>query len=109
MSDKRRLIAVLGEMHELGEDAVEGHRKVGREAGEQGIDIVLAVGDRLAKQLALAAGEAGVPTVLICGDNNTATKVLKDLVQPDDLVLVKGANVSRMWEIAQDVAGERVS
>ena len=54
-----RRIAVLGEMLELGDEAVEAHREIGRFAAESGVDLVVAVGGDLAKQLALAAGAAG--------------------------------------------------
>ncbi|MFJ3509676.1 hypothetical protein [Streptomyces luteogriseus] len=47
-------------MLELGDEAVEAHREVGRTAAEYGVGLVVAVGDGLAKQLALTAGAAGV-------------------------------------------------
>ncbi|WP_372407439.1 glutamate ligase domain-containing protein [Streptomyces luteireticuli] len=104
-----RLIAVLGEMRELGDQAVDGHRKVGREAAEQGIDVVVAVGGALAKQLALAAGDAGVPKVAICPDNPTATAFVMSILRPGDRVLVKGANSDMRWQIAQGLAGQEIT
>lgn len=104
-----RRIAVLGEMLELGDSAVEGHRAIGREAGELGVDLVVAVGDALAKQLALAASEAGVPEVAICGDNATAAAYVKSLVQPGDVVLVKGSRGGMRWQIAQEILGQPVT
>ena len=40
----RRTVAVLGEMKELGAEADEAHRGVGRVAAESGVDVVVAVG-----------------------------------------------------------------
>ncbi|GLW74956.1 hypothetical protein Kpho02_72530 [Kitasatospora phosalacinea] len=105
----QRLIAVLGEIAELGDEAVAGHRSVGREAGELGIDLVVAVGGDLAKQLALAAGEHGVPTVAIVADNETATAYLQSIVKPGDVVLVKGSRSGMRWQIAQALAGQPVA
>lgn len=47
-----RRIAVLGEMLELGNEAAKAHWDVGRMAGEYDIDLVIAVGGDMAKQLA---------------------------------------------------------
>ncbi|MEU3788516.1 hypothetical protein AB0F07_01760 [Streptomyces fructofermentans] len=57
-----RRIAVLGEMLELGDTAAHAHWDIGQETGRLGVDIVIAVGDVLAKQLALGAADAGVDT-----------------------------------------------
>ena len=40
----RRTVAVLGEMKELGAEADDAHRDVGRAAAEAGVDLVVAVG-----------------------------------------------------------------
>ncbi|MEV7177727.1 C39 family peptidase [Kitasatospora sp. NPDC093679] len=104
-----RLIAVLGEMRELGDDAVEGHRAVGQDAAEHGIDVLLAIGGDLAKQLALAAGAAGVPEVAICADNPTATAYLESILRLGDRVLVKGANSGQHWQIAQALTGQNIT
>jgi UDP-N-acetylmuramoyl-tripeptide--D-alanyl-D-alanine ligase len=82
-----RRIAALGEMLELGDESVEAHREVGRMAAENGVDFVVAVGDTLAKQLALAAGAAGVPDIATVGDNGTAAAYLKSIIRPGDVVL----------------------
>ncbi|MDH6575123.1 hypothetical protein [Kitasatospora sp. MAP5-34] len=109
LTPEGRRIAVLGEMLELGDEAVEGHRSIGREAGELGVDLVVAVGDKLAKQLALAAKAAGVPEVAICGDNATAAAYVKSLVKPGDVVLVKGSRSGMRWQIAQEILGQPVT
>jgi len=57
----RRRIAVLGEMLELGDRAVELHAGVGRAAAAARVDVLLAVGGPAAAALADAAVTAGMP------------------------------------------------
>lgn len=104
-----RKIAVLGEMLELGEQSVEAHHEVGRMAGELGIDLVVAVGGTLAKQLALAAGAAGVPDIAMVGDNQTAAAYLESILKPGDTVLVKASRGGQLWQIAQSLTGQPVT
>jgi len=104
-----RRIAVLGEMLELGDEAVEAHREIGRFAAEAGVDFVLAVGGDLAKQLALAAGAAGVPEIGIVRDNKTAAAYLESVLRPDDVVLVKASRSGQLWQIAQALTGQAVT
>ncbi|MET9439148.1 UDP-N-acetylmuramoylalanyl-D-glutamate--2,6-diaminopimelate ligase [Streptomyces sp. NPDC006610] len=104
-----RRIAVLGEMLELGDEAVEAHLEVGRFAAESGVDLVVAVGGDLAKQLALAAGAAGVPEVAMVGDNKTAAAYLHTVIRPGDTVLVKASRGGQLWQIAQSLSGQTVT
>ena len=104
-----RTIAVLGEMLELGDEAAQAHWNVGQMAGEYGIDVVIAVGDQMAKQLALGAADAGVETTAIVRDNATATELVKKLLQPDDVVLVKGSRGGMRWQVAQALTGQEIT
>ncbi|MFH8560798.1 glutamate ligase domain-containing protein [Streptomyces sp. NPDC017988] len=104
-----RRIAVLGEMLELGDEAVAAHREIGRFAAESGVDFLVAVGGDLAKQLALAAGEAGVPDVAMVGDNKTAAALLHTVLQPGDKVLIKASRGGQLWQIAQSLTGQPVT
>jgi hypothetical protein len=104
-----RLIAVLGEMLELGDQAAEAHREVGRCAAEQGIDLVVAVGGAMAQQLALAAGHAGVPEVALIADNPTATAYVGSILRPGDKVLVKASRGGMAWQIAQGLTGQPIT
>ncbi|MFF8438991.1 glutamate ligase domain-containing protein [Streptomyces bacillaris] len=104
-----RKIAVLGEMLELGDEAVEAHHSVGRMAAEYGVDLVVGVGGDLAKQLALAAGAAGVPDIAFVGDNQTAAAYLQSILRPGDTVLVKASRGGQLWQIAQALTGQPVT
>ncbi|MGN5633157.1 glutamate ligase domain-containing protein [Streptomyces sp. AC154] len=104
-----RTIAVLGEMLELGDEAVEAHRNVGRMAAELGIDIVIGVGGDMVKQLVLSAGAAGVENLAMVADNETAAKFLEKILLPGDKVLVKASRGSMLWQIAQRLTGQPVT
>ncbi|MBT2539779.1 UDP-N-acetylmuramoyl-tripeptide--D-alanyl-D-alanine ligase [Streptomyces sp. ISL-44] len=93
MADGRRTVAVLGEMKELGDDAVPGHESVGRLVAECGIDVLVAVGTEHADVLAGAAQRhAPELRVLRAGDRDAALPLLQEEVRPGDVVLVKGSH-----------------
>jgi UDP-N-acetylmuramyl pentapeptide synthase len=96
-------------MAELGEQVVDGHREVGRMAAEYGIDVVVAVGDALAKQLALAAADAGVPEVAIVADNATAAQLVEKILLPGDIVLTKASRSGELWQVAQALTGQQLT
>jgi UDP-N-acetylmuramoyl-tripeptide--D-alanyl-D-alanine ligase len=76
-----RRVAVLGEMKELGPDAVAYHREIGAEARGLGIGPVIGVGE-LARDY---APDAWAP------DAETAVDMVDRLLEPGDSVLVKGS------------------
>jgi UDP-N-acetylmuramoyl-tripeptide--D-alanyl-D-alanine ligase len=78
-ADGRRTVAVLGEMAELGPGALEFHREVGKQAAELGVDVI-GVGP-----LARAYGGRTVASA------DEAADALSELLQPGDVVLVKGS------------------
>lgn len=98
----RRKVAVLGNMLELGPRAAAGHREVGETAAGLGVDYLVAVGD-LAAGIAEGAAGAGLAAERIfhCANNEGAMKVLDELLQVDDVVLVKGSRGMRMEQIVQ--------
>jgi UDP-N-acetylmuramoyl-tripeptide--D-alanyl-D-alanine ligase len=97
-----RRIAVLGEMLELGDSALELHEACGRAAREAGIDFLVAVGGPAADGLATGARAAGLsPDRILRFDNSTsAREPVSALIQPGDLVLIKGSRGTRMDIIA---------
>ncbi|MFI5167430.1 MAG: UDP-N-acetylmuramoyl-tripeptide--D-alanyl-D-alanine ligase [Thermoanaerobaculales bacterium] len=82
-----RRVAVLGEMLELGANAPELHREVGRRAGAVA-QLVVAVGGDPAVELARAANGTEAHHVAEAG---AALALLRSLVRPGDVVLVKGS------------------
>jgi UDP-N-acetylmuramoyl-tripeptide--D-alanyl-D-alanine ligase len=81
-----RRIAVLGDMLELGEREAELHREVGSEAAEAGVAVLVTVGPRAAAMRERFGGESHA-----VGDAAAAAALVRELVAPGDLVLVKGS------------------
>jgi UDP-N-acetylmuramoyl-tripeptide--D-alanyl-D-alanine ligase len=91
---KGRKIAVLGDMLELGDTAIEAHRTVGRQAVQQGVDSIITVGE-LAVHIAEAARETGV-TAQSFKDHKEAIDALRNLMKPGDYILLKGSRGMKM-------------
>jgi UDP-N-acetylmuramoyl-tripeptide--D-alanyl-D-alanine ligase len=91
----RRTIAVLGEMAELGEGSEGFHAGIGAAAAELGIDVVVAVGG------GLAARYGGLPAATPA----EAAGLLRELLEPGDVVLVKGSRVARLETVAEALVG----
>ena len=100
VAQDRRTIAVLGDMQELGDRTREGHLEVGGEAARLGINLLVAVGDK-ARHIAQGAGESGMADARIshCANNEEASALLKDMLRPGDVVLVKGSRSMGMEAI----------
>lgn len=94
-----RRIAVLGDMLELGLAEKQGHRVVGRRAADVA-DVVIAVGQR-ARTIGAEALALGMPDdrVLMVDDAPAVVPLLENLIQPGDVVLVKGSLGMRMDRI----------
>ncbi len=97
-----RKIAVLGDMKELGSYAKESHLQVGELTSMVGVDLLITVGE-LAKWIAEGAVKNGMPSseVIQMSDTAEAVQRLPDIVQPDDLVLVKGSRAMAMEKIVE--------
>lgn len=97
-----RRIAVLGEMRELGDDAVHWHDDCGRAAAEAKLDVLVAVGGPAADGLVQGAAGAGMNTACIhrFATSAEAADAVAGLVRAGDLVLVKGSHGTRTDIIA---------
>jgi UDP-N-acetylmuramoyl-tripeptide--D-alanyl-D-alanine ligase len=96
-----RRVAVLGDMLELGDYEAEGHRQVGERAAAS-CDLLVTVGPR-ARGIAEAALAAGMAAAAIQAveTNRQAIVCLEALLQPADIVLVKGSRSMQMEEIVR--------
>jgi UDP-N-acetylmuramoyl-tripeptide--D-alanyl-D-alanine ligase len=91
-----RHIAVLGDMLELGPVEEASHCLVGRRAREVA-DIVVAVGPlgRIIGEEAIRAG-LSANRVFIAEDTAEAVSVLERIIEPADVILVKGSRGARL-------------
>lgn len=91
---RARLVLLLGEMRELGEDSPRLHREAGVRLLDARADAVVAVGGD-ARWLLEPLEERGIQ-VRFSHDVEEAEAFLGDLVQPNDVVLVKGSRALRL-------------
>jgi UDP-N-acetylmuramoyl-tripeptide--D-alanyl-D-alanine ligase len=89
-----RKVAILGEMAELGPISPEYHREVGELVSDLGIDVVLCVGE-----IAKAYGGEWVENAA------KAAERAPELVQPGDIVLVKGSRAVGLEVVAEALTG----
>lgn len=95
---KGRVIAVLGDMLELGNYQEEAHRKIGRLMAEYSVDIFIAVGPLMS----VAASEFhGV--VHQVKSPEEAGRLLREIWQKGDAVLIKGSRGMHMEKVLADV------
>ena len=96
-----RKIAVLGDMLELGDFSKKLHEGVGNAVVENKVDILITVGKE-AKNIAKIAIENNVETHEYT-DNNSAISKLKEILEPEDAVLVKASNSMNFKEIVSAI------
>jgi len=98
---KRRKIAILGDMLELGPYEEAGHEMVGVRAAEV-VDYLITFGSR-ARRIAQAARQAGLPAARVRAFSPEEMDALiayaRDLLGPQDVALIKGSRGMRMERI----------
>lgn len=96
-----RKIAVLGDMLELGDFSKKLHEGVGNAVVENKVDILITVGKE-SKNIAKIAMENNVETYEYT-DNNSAISKLKEILNSEDVVLVKASNSMNFKEIVSAI------
>lgn len=99
----KRKIAVLGDMAELGKYAAEAHEEIGRLAS-QIVDLAVVVGEK-ARLIAEGLKQKGFPekNILIFNTSEEAKLEVQKIIQPGDLILIKGSQVMRMEKITLEI------
>lgn len=105
ISHDKRAIAVLGDMGELGPVSERAHLEVGKLAVDYGTDILITVG-RKSRKTAQAAREKGLPrgSVFVTDGVDKAAEVLRAIIEPGDVVLIKGSRFLGLEKLANLVA-----
>lgn len=95
-----RLIAVLGDMLELGEISERVHREIGAEIAENKFDTLITLGE-LGKFIAAGARDAGLKNVYTFDTHEDAAKKILELVRDGDTILFKASHVMHMEKIIE--------
>lgn len=107
-----KLIAVLGDMLELGRYEEPAHAEVGREAVRVGAAHLIACGERMAHagRAALTATmerpAASRTKIVLLKDAADAADCVREVARPEDVVLVKGSRGMRMERVVSALGGE---
>ncbi|MFA4028952.1 MAG: hypothetical protein GDYSWBUE_001527 [Candidatus Fervidibacterota bacterium] len=109
-TDANRRVAVLGEMRELGEMSYEEHFKLGWELIDYGVDVAVVVGDGAAPiaegALFRSRDAKGRMEVIPVSDIEEAVNVLRKLLKPGDVVLVKASRAIELDKVVDKLMGE---
>ena len=96
----QRRVAYLGDMLELGDYAEELHKKVGKFAALNGVDLLVTVGE-LGEYIGDAAMENGLKNVMRFASSDDAAKYAAENAVAGDIVLVKGSHAVKMEKIVE--------
>lgn len=100
LNPESRLIAVLGDMLELGDISESAHREVGQEVGKNGFSTLITYGD-MSRWIDEGARAEGVKDVRHASSHEEAAEMLKGIVKRGDTVLFKGSRGMKMEKILE--------
>jgi UDP-N-acetylmuramoyl-tripeptide--D-alanyl-D-alanine ligase len=95
MECRGRKLVVLGDMLELGESSKREHIGVGKEIRRLGFECVLTFG----KETAVVCAESHATQAIHYEEKSALAAYLETLVQPGDVVLVKGSRGMKMEDV----------
>lgn len=104
LAGRGRKLAVLADMLELGPQEEAAHREVGRYAAAQGVHYLAGVGERARWLIEEAQLHLGSERARHWPDRRSAAEWILSLLQPGDVVLVKGSRAMGMEEVASILA-----
>ena len=103
-----RRVAALGGMGELGPESVVSHERVGKAVAEHGFDVLIAVGEK-AYPIATSASAAGLTESRTAKSNAEAADLLNTILEPGDLLLLKGSRSAAIDQIIPLLEAARAS
>ena len=101
----KRRIAVLGDMLELGKATIVAHQAVGDRAGDIA-DILICVGQKSKFTADSAGNQMKTSDIHWFLTSDEAKIKVQDLIEPGDLVLVKGSQGIRTERIVKEIMSE---
>jgi UDP-N-acetylmuramoyl-tripeptide--D-alanyl-D-alanine ligase len=108
-AEARRSWAVLGEMAELGDDAISEHDRIGRLAVRLDVSRLIVVGTGRSMSAmhhgAVMEGSWGGEATIVA-DADAALALLRAELRPGDVVLVKASNAAGLGDLADALVGD---
>ena len=98
---KKRKVAILADMLELGDYSQQLHEEVGSYVASKGIDILVCVGKE-AKYIYQKARES-MKDVYYFESNQEVIDRLDELLKEDDVILVKGSHSMNLKEVVENI------
>lgn len=105
MPQAKRYIMVVGDMAELGKQAKELHREVGKYiAQKKKINLLLTLGE-LGEQIGEGAKNFDFPeeNIFCYKDKSKLAQAIKKILEPHDYILIKGSRMMNMEEIVKEI------
>ena len=97
-------------MYELGDAEEEGHFEVGRAVAENGIDMLIALGENSSiYSQGVNSVKDSKTTVIELGTNKSAAELALQVLCEGDVVLVKGSNGTKVSEVAESIREGHIS
>lgn len=103
LAGEGRLVAILGEMLELGEDSERLHLDVAKRVLAEKVDVLIGVG---IGTIPLVNAVGTQCEAVHCADEASAWQLLPELTQPGDSFFLKGSLGSGVWKIADRLVEE---
>jgi UDP-N-acetylmuramoyl-tripeptide--D-alanyl-D-alanine ligase len=104
---RARLIVAIGDMLELGEFAREMHREAIHDVLSARAAACVAVGSEMAAAVNDCAGaiDSSRQMTVVAADSRAAASLVRDLVRPGDVLLVKGSRGIAMERVIEGLEG----
>ncbi len=107
----RRRVAILGDMLELGKISLQEHRKVIQKAMDLNIDLIVLVGKKMRKSFENLPSSIVVlewkKRVLFFDDVEKLEDKIGEIIQSQDLVLIKGSHAIKLDKIVNLLAVDK--
>jgi UDP-N-acetylmuramoyl-tripeptide--D-alanyl-D-alanine ligase len=101
---KGRIVAVLGDMLELGEFSEKAHSDIVEMVSDMGVNVFVGVGEMMssaAEKSKKMRGKKSLPEIYLFKDVNKASRDIMDILKDGDTVLVKGSRAMGMEKIIE--------
>lgn len=115
-----RHIAIIGDMYELGQETVNGHREVGKYAAEKGVDMILAIGEsavhiyngwvdsvpgaeKVLDKPLISVDRAGNRQAEYFSDKNMVVENITRHIETGDVILVKASRGMHLEEVVKAI------